>query len=623
MKCKHLIIVATASFLSACCPSHESILVVDDVFTPLPAGAIHLKGGLEVDVRNSLDHWNKGVVPYDSLVEFFRQGHDYFALGEMWGKAVRSGCMFYRYTQDQELKDILKKTVADLLTTERSNGSISCVPVEEQPGDKKGDLWERKYVMLALEEYYEHVEADSAVLGSLKRQADCILSQIGPAPKREITDLGWSDNHIESSTLLEPIMRLYKWTGEGRYLDFAHYIVESGGSLGYNLFQQTLDDVPPYQMGGTYPKAYEMLSLFEGLVEYYRCTGEERWRQAALKLYQAVCRYELTIIGNGGGDQPYHPKVLGEAWDHTAVEQTNPNMSRMMETCVGVTWMKYCSQLLRLTGDVSTVDCIETYLYNGLLGAMKPTGDGFSYVNLLNGAKVTNEGWGKEIGGLPVTCCNLNGPMGLAYIPYIAVMESQRGPVIQLYNSASVRTATPAGHPLQMEIETDFPRSPQVVVTVMPQKAEEFTVSLRNPRWSERTIVKVNGEPVPASAPGSYITLQRLWSPGDRIELTMDMRAHLLDAPEGSNPAGRYFQAVTYGPIVLARDERTDESYNRPVQIVTDSCGQIAVSQVTPRLPSSRLEFEVPTTEGTIRMTDYASIDCWQGSKICTWLPKK
>lgn len=86
-----------------------------------------------------------------------------------------------------------------------------------------------------------------------------------------------------------------------------------------------------------------------------------------------MCRYELTIIGSGGGDQPHHPKVLGEAWDHTAVEQTNPDMSRMMETCVGVTWMKYCSQLLRLTGDASAADRIETYLYNGLLGAMKPT----------------------------------------------------------------------------------------------------------------------------------------------------------------------------------------------------------------------------------------------------------
>lgn len=65
-----------------------------------------------------------------------------------------------------------------------------------------------------------------------------------------------------------------------------------------------------------------------------------------------------------------------------------------METCVGVTWLKLCSQILRLTGDPLTVDMIEKYAYNGLIGAMKPAGDGFSYVNLLNGVKTNPEGWG-------------------------------------------------------------------------------------------------------------------------------------------------------------------------------------------------------------------------------------
>ena len=88
-----------------------------------------------------------------------------------------------------------------------------------------------------------------------------------------------------------------------------------------------------------------------------------------------------------------------------------------METCVGVSWMKFCTYVLRTTADVSAADYIEKYIYNGLLGAMKPGGDGFSYVNLLNGDKVTNHGWGWNFDGLPVTCCNLNGPIGLAYIP--------------------------------------------------------------------------------------------------------------------------------------------------------------------------------------------------------------
>ena len=596
---------------------------VHDAIRPLPAGAVRLDGFFENDIRNSIDHWNKGVVPYAAMVDFFRNGRSQFALGEMWGKAVRSGCMFYRYTADPELKEILSQTVKDLLSTVRPNGSISCVPPEKQPDGPGGDLWERKYVLLGLDRYYDLVEADPAVLRAMTDQADCIIDQVGEPPKVPITSLGWSPNHIESSTLLEPFMRLYNRTGEKRYLDFARYIVSTGGSEGYDIFRQAYDNVPPHEMGGPYPKAYEMMSMFEGAVEYYRVTGDEYVRRSFMNLYDNIRRNEITIVGNGGGDQPYHPAVMGEGWDHTAVEQTNPDITRMMETCVGVTWMKFCSQILRLTGDPSAVDEIEKYIYNGLLGAMKPSGDGFSYVNLFNGEKVTNYGWGTTFGSLPVTCCNLNGPMGLAYIPFVAVMESDRGPVVNLYNAARAELSTPQGDSLSLRIETDFPLSDQVLVRVDPHAASLFTLSLRIPSWSERTVVKVNGKKVRSVEPGAYLSLERTWKPGDRVELAFDMRCRLLDAPRGSNRAGDSFQALVWGPIVLARDENIDPDYDEPVRVVAGKDRVVRVKRVAPTLASTRLEFEVPTDDGPIRMTDYASVNGWEGARICTWLPVK
>lgn len=596
---------------------------VHDAIRPLPAGAVRLDGFFENDIRNSIDHWNKGVVPYAAMVDFFRNGRSQFALGEMWGKAVRSGCMFYRYTADPELKEILSQTVKDLLSTVRPNGSISCVPPEKQPDGPGGDLWERKYVLLGLDRYYDLVEADPAVLRAMTDQADCIIEQVGEPPKVPITSLGWSPNHIESSTLLEPFMRLYNRTGEKRYLDFARYIVSTGGSEGYDIFRQAYDNVPPHEMGGPYPKAYEMMSMFEGAVEYYRVTGDEYVRRSFMNLYDNIRRNEITIVGNGGGDQPYHPAVMGEGWDHTAVEQTNPDITRMMETCVGVTWMKFCSQILRLTGDPSAVDEIEKYIYNGLLGAMKPSGDGFSYVNLFNGEKVTNYGWGTTFGSLPVTCCNLNGPMGLAYIPFVAVMESDRGPVVNLYNAARAELSTPQGDSLSLRIETDFPLSDRVLVRVDPHAGSLFTLSLRIPSWSERTVVKVNGKKVRSVEPGAYLSLERIWKPGDRVELAFDMRCRLLDAPRGSNRAGDSFQALVWGPIVLARDENIDPDYDEPVRVVAGKDRVVRVKRVAPTLASTRLEFEVPTDDGPIRMTDYASVNGWEGAHICTWLPVK
>lgn len=630
-KLSDMLLKAALLFCALCAATTSAAVErmrITDEIRPLPAGAIQMLGYLEEYIQKSINNWNKGKLPYHEFVNFFRtHAAPQFALGEMWGKAVRSGCMFYRYTHDAELKSILDKTVADLLTTQDANGSISCTPADKQPGNENGDLWERKYVMLGLEEYYAHVDSSPAVLEALKRHADCIIAQVGHAPKKEITDLGWSATnigaepcHIESSTLLEPFMRLFNLTGEQRYLDFATYIVESGGTKHYNLIELACANTPPYLMSGHYPKAYEMMSLFEGLVEYYRVTGDAKCRQAFLNLYNNIRTREITIIGNGGADRPFHPYVAGEAWGNTAFEQTNPAITRMMETCVGVTWMKFCSQIMRLTGSPAAMDEIEKYVYNGLLGAMKPTGDGFSYVNLLNGNKVVNYGWGWKFNGFYVTCCNLNGPMGLAYIPYVAVMEDGSGPVVNLYNACNVETRTPGGQALHLSLETDFPLSGKVTLRVSPEQKEKFTVKLRIPAWSKGTVLAVNGKRMEVTA-GTYVAITRKWSKGDTVELTFDMACRLVDAPHGTDPAGDNFRAVVRGPIVLARDENIDARYAEPVKVQTRPDGTVDIRPVSPTLPATKMEYLVPTDRGDIRMVDYASVNGWEGKRICTWLP--
>jgi DUF1680 family protein len=610
--------LAACSFLAALCSPAAAF---DDQLTPLPPGAVRLKGYLDDYLQASANKWNKGVVPYAGFVQMFRTGRGKFAQGEMWGKAVRSGCMFYRYTQDPELRQILRQTVADMLTTVRSNGCISCSDIAHQPDGPGGDLWERKYVLLGLDEYYRQVEKDPLVLKAMMNLADCTIAQVGPAPKTRIIDSGWSPNHIESSTILEPVMRLYQWTKQPRYLEFAHYIVEvEGGAKGYPIIEDAFRNRDPEQIGGPYPKAYEMLSLFEGLLEYYRATGNDRWKTAALNLYRNVREKEITLIGNGGGDQPYHPAVRGEAWDYTALEQTNPKMNRMMETCTGVTWLKFCGQVLRLTANPSAVDEIEKYAYNGLIGAMKPAGDGFSYVNLLNGVKTNPVGWGGIVNGVNVTCCNLNGPMGLAQLPMIAVMNSATGPVINLFNAASVTASTPAGRPLNLAIDGDYPKTGAVAIQVRLQAPEKFSIRIRIPAWSLATRLSVNGKVVRVT-PGSYADIQRTWSSGDKIALQLDLRCRVLNAPHGSDRAGDHFQALIRGPVVLARDEAIDRDYNQPVRILAKN-GYAHAVPVPPTLKSTRMQFRVATDSGSIQVVDYASVDNWTGRHICTWLPR-
>lgn len=606
----------------------QTNIVVEDVFEPLPAGQVKLSGVFDDTIRKMHDNWNKQTLPYAKLADFFRTGRPKMAVGEMWGKAVRSSSLLYRYTQDAELKKILDAAVADMLTTQQPNGSISCDKMDKQPGDKGGDIWERRYVMLGMLAYYENVNSDPNVLECVKQQADCLLQQIGNG-KTEIIDLGWSaDNcgyeecHIESTAILECFTKLYAKNQEKKYLDFAEYILASGGTKHYNIFDQAYNRTPPYKMAGHYPKCYEMLCVFEGVVDYYRLTGKEYWRDCALLHYEGICEHEITILGSGGGNMPHHPKIAAEAWDNTAVEQTNPATTKIHETCTGVAWLKYLFQTLQLTGNPEMVDYAEKYIYNILQSSVKPDGKGCAYMCLLNGSKVgTQGGWGYNVGGVHVTCCNLNVPAALALLPQIAVMQDKKhNPVVNLYIPSVIKTQTPKEQPLELQIITDYPNSGNVKIKVNVEQPEEFTVKLRIPEWSLATKFVLPDNESKSAANGKYAEFKKIWQPNDEINLTFDMRLKLIDAPKGgSSPNSDQYKALQYGPLVLSRNSETDPDYNKPVTIISGKNGFVETKPTTNA--DGSLVFDIPTSTGSIKMFPYAHINGWNGAKIQTWLP--
>jgi hypothetical protein len=602
---------------------------VRDAMDVLPGGAVRFSGFFDRYIELSRERWIEGALPYAALADFFAAGRplegegqqvEMFAAGEMWGKAVRSACLFYRYKPDLRLRDVLTSTVYDLLSKRRANGALSCSPVDRQPDGPMGDLWERKYVLLGLDEYYSCVDADANVLSAMVAEADATLQQVGLPPKKRIVDLGWSSNHIESSAILEPIVRLYKRTGFERYRAFARYIVEvEGGALHHRVFDEVLAGLPPMEIGGVYPKAYEMTSLFEGLAEYYRVTGNPRWLKVCQQYFRQIIKHEITIVGNGGGDQPYHPNVEGEAWDNTAFEQTNPDVKRMMETCTGVTWLKFCHQMLRLTGQSIATDYIETYVYNGLIGAQKPEGDGFSYVNLLNGIKTNKTGWGTVVDGVYVTCCNLNGPEGLAYLPLIAVMSNHAGPVVNFFNAGTAKVALGVGNWVDLGIESSYPVEGGIRIRVRPSSPARFDLQIRIPTWSEQTQLRVNGEPRDVN-PGRYAHIERDWHSGDVVDLALDMRTRVIPAPNGIHEGSRNFVALRRGPLVLARDENIDPHFSEAVDVIAED-GSVPAKAESPA--NSTIQMRVPTARGDIQMVDYASVNSWSGKRIQTWLPRR
>ncbi len=166
------------------------------------------------------------------------------------------------------------------------------------PDGTGGDLWERKYVLLGLDAYYEHFNADPAVLRFLVRQTVCLISPIGELPKVPISKSGWSLNNIESRTLIVPVVDLFGKMQDPRFLEFLRCIIREGGCDGYDLINGTIRRVPLHEMaGGIYLTACDMMSFFIGVINLYTATGDERCRASAVALFESLCRNEITLLG--------------------------------------------------------------------------------------------------------------------------------------------------------------------------------------------------------------------------------------------------------------------------------------------------------------------------------------
>jgi len=598
-----------------------------DMLFQINQGEIQLEGLIDDKIKLVIDNTLKAI-DYTKMVDYFRYRNGVFAAGEFWGKIVRAACLSYKYTLDANLKAILDDSVTDLLSVQDENGCISNFTVENQPF--QSDLWERKYLLLGLLGYYEICEDDRALQAMIKL-ADCTISQVGMPPKVRITDTGWAFYGIESSSILEPIMKLYNLTGFQRYLDFAKYIVEEEGACKReNIFEAIYNGKDPKDVGGngipseSIAKAYEMMSCFEGLIEYYRVTKNVKWKDTAIKFYNKLIEQEITIIGSGGADKPYNlGPGIGEQWNYTKFEQTNPDITLMQETCVTVTWMKLCYQLLRLTGDSKIADQIEKSIYNALLGAVKPEGNYFEYFPGLKGCRSSKINFGYTLGDFPLSCCTANGPMGMALIPFFAIMQDLQGPVINLFAPLSSTIKLDNGNKVNLQIATEYPKLGAVVINVTPDSSEQFSIKVRIPEWSIETKLYVNDESFPV-VPGTYFEITRKWVSGDCIKLLLDLRCKIIHSHHLSSKAGTDFQAIIRGPIVLCRDKRAGGDVNEAIDITADEDGYVELTPII-QVPDAQMQFLVPSSNEAFSVIDYASAgSTWSDdSEYRAWILRK
>ena len=561
---------------------------------------------------------------WDKFIEVFTEDSDDHDLGwrcEYWGKMMRGACLTYTYHATDELYSVLDYAVRGLLEAQRDDGRFSTYSEGKQFDG--WDLWGRKYVLTGMMHFLKICKDESLrtdIIEAISKHADYIAEHVGAGEgQKSILETSTHWLCLNSCTILEPFVELYKLTGKQNYLDFAEYIIGLGGCAGGNLIDLALaDEKAPFE----YPvnKAYEMMSFFEGVLAYYELTGKEEYLDAVTKFVEKINETDVTIIGCSG--------CTHELFDNSIIKQTEYNEVQMQETCVTVTWMRVLTRLLLLTGNVAYADRIEKSALNALYGSINTKWEKSfsiedklyfdpvifdSYSPLYNNRRGLATGGFKRFksGGF-YGCCACIGSAGTAIFPLVSVLKRAEGFVINELIEGVVNEKTPLGNPVTLNATSDYPSDGKYSVAIFLEESEEFTLTLRIPDWCDEAVVKIGDEMKKVYS--GYTTIRREWSDGDTVEIDLEMhlKSHRLNGKT----------AYTYGPLVLARDEMKEGKK-------TDSEFSPTDHNAFKRLPAESgelLRISLECEGEDILLTDYASCGKhWnnQNARVSVWLNAK
>ena len=378
------------------------------------------------------------------------------------------------------------------------------------------------------------------------RLADHIVREFGPDGREGV------DGHPEIEVALVELGRV---TGDRRYLEQARLFVErrghgllDEGEIGAPYFQ---DDVPVREAEVLRGHAVRALYLSAGAADVADEFGDGELA-AALRRQWANTVARRTYLTGGMGSR-HEGEAFGDDFEL-------PSDRAYSETCAGVGSIMFSWRLLLADGDERYADLIERTLFNVIATSPNEDGTAFFYVNPLQRNLPGAEGNVDTVSPrassslrapwFAVSCCPPNVARTLASMAAYLATRSKDGVQVHQYAPSSIRTRIGAGE-VALRVETEYPATGLIRVTVDTAPEDAWTLSLRIPAWAGGAKASVNGEAVTISP--DRVDVTRRFAEGDVVELVLPM------APRWTRPDHRIDDlrgtvAVERGPLVLCAE---------------------------------------------------------------------
>lgn len=343
------------------------------------------------------------------------------------------------------------------------------------------------------------------------------------------------------------LCKLYKVTGNKKYLEGAKYFVDETGRCtdGHRPSEYSQDHMPILRQDEIVGHAVRAGYLYSGVADVAALTGDKAYQEALERIWENMSSKKLFITG-GIGSRPqgegFGPNY--ELNNHTAY----------CETCAAIANVYWNYRMFLATGESKYIDVCERALYNNVLSGVSLSGDKFFYDNPLE-----SDGEHERQKWFGCACCPGNITRFVASVPGYIYARQGKDIFVNLYAQGKAKIGN-----IELEQTTDYPWDGKIRIKVT-KGSGKFAIKLRVPSWLKTSptnndlyqyqdkaktySVSVNGKALyPENR--DYIEISRSWKKGDTIELDFPMDVRRIVANDNAED-DRGKVALERGPIVF------------------------------------------------------------------------
>jgi len=447
--------------------------------------------------------------------------------GHSTGHFLSAAALMYASTGDAEIKAKADAIVAGLAECQKAlgtSGYLSAFP--ETFFDRVESVrtvWAPYYtihkIMAGLVDMAEHC-GNRQALDVVEGMARWVKSR---TDKSDAAHMERVLNFTEQGGMNEVLANLYAITGKAEYLATARRFDERKYT-------------EPLAHGVDKMKGEHVNSFIPNIIgsaREYELTNDPVLRQLVKFFWNEVTGARSFVTG-GTSDN--------EAWESDPYQIYEELGSESHESCCTYNMLKLTRHLFSWEASARYFDYYERALWNGILSTQNPA-DGMMmyYVPMKPGMyrtfmKPLDSFW----------CCTGTGMENHAKYGDSIYFHDDTGVFINLF-IASELDWTEKG--VKIRQDTRFPDDPMTTITIGAAKPVRLALRIRVPAWAAGPcVVRLNGKAIEVtSSPSSYLTIDREWKGGERLEIDLPMALRLERLPDRPDIA-----AFVYGPIVLA-----------------------------------------------------------------------